>query len=103
MTLRIEAGLSELFLRLEMVREPTGSPVSMYSRPIAFRISRCLDRGGASVFIGHPIHSSTKDSNRLKVTGSTSKLAYLWTSAACFDRAARASKRFLRSAQPIGI
>jgi hypothetical protein len=37
--LRIEAALSSLFRVFEIVREPTGSPVSMYARTIELRIS----------------------------------------------------------------
>jgi hypothetical protein len=51
MTFRIDAALRVLFLSFESVRDPTGSPVAMYSRTIDVRISRCLVRPGASVFI----------------------------------------------------
>jgi hypothetical protein len=34
-----------------MVREATGSPVSIYARTIELRISRCLFLSGASVLI----------------------------------------------------
>ena len=39
MALRMVAGLSEWLRCREMVREPTGSPVSMYSRTMELRIS----------------------------------------------------------------
>src|SRR6202012_1842115 len=39
MTLRIVAGLSERLRKRESVRDPTGSPVSMYARTIECRIA----------------------------------------------------------------
>src|ERR1035441_3436613 len=50
-TLRIEAGLRVSWRRFEMVRDPTGSPVSIYARTIEVRISRYLKLSGASVLI----------------------------------------------------
>jgi hypothetical protein len=47
----MEAGLSASLRLLEMVRDPIGSPVSMYSRTMALRISRCLVLSGTLVLI----------------------------------------------------
>jgi hypothetical protein len=42
MTLRIEAGLSKSARSLDIVREATGSPVSMYVSTIEYRTSLSL-------------------------------------------------------------
>jgi len=54
---------------LEIVREPTGSPFSMYARTIAIRISRYLDLSGASVLIALKLQLPYYDSNSLKRKG----------------------------------
>src|SRR6266850_3213038 len=58
MTLRIEAGLSMSCRCLESVRDPTGSPVSIYARTIEVRISRYLKFSGASVVIDPKYYST---------------------------------------------
>src|ERR1035438_9946478 len=70
MALRMDAGLSALLRCREMVREPTGSPVSMYSRTMEVRISICR------VLIAAPLgmmfrteYSLALHSNRLKGKG----------------------------------
>jgi hypothetical protein len=47
----MEAGLSVLWRHFEMVRDPTGSPVSIYARTIEVRMSWYLKLSGASVLI----------------------------------------------------
>ena len=42
MTFRMVAGLSARWRMRDIVRDPTGSPVSMYARTIRCRISRSL-------------------------------------------------------------
>jgi hypothetical protein len=51
MTLRIDAGLRESARSLEMVREATGSPVSMYISTIEYRTSFSLGERGVPGFI----------------------------------------------------
>ena len=47
-----DRGRAESLCRhLEMVRDPTGSPVSIYVRTIVYRISRYRELSGASVLI----------------------------------------------------
>src|ERR1700727_2518321 len=68
-TLRTDAGLSASSRNLEIVREPTGSPVSMYARTMAISISRYLDFSGPSVLIAFGYNSPTTHSNSLKPKG----------------------------------
>jgi hypothetical protein len=63
----MEAGLSASLRRLEMVRDPMGSPVSMYSRTIELRISRCRVGSGVSDLIDFNYTPSTHDLNRRPV------------------------------------
>src|SRR6185312_17155459 len=69
MTFRIDAGLSASSRNFEIVREPTGSPLSMYARTMAIRISRFLDLSGASVLIALRLQLPYYDSNGLKPKG----------------------------------
>jgi hypothetical protein len=66
----MEAGLSASLRRLEMVRDPMGSPVSMYSRTIELRISRCLVWSGTLVLIDPGLQVLYHDLNRLKANRS---------------------------------
>src|SRR5580658_405 len=68
-TFRIDAGLRASSRNFEIVRDPTGSPFSMYARTMAIRISRYLDLSGASVLIALRLQLPYYDSNGLKPKG----------------------------------